>query len=615
MITTKYKKNILITECSSDKKWLMMSDIHWDNPKCKRDILKKHLDMALEQDMGIVINGDFFCLMQGKWDPRRSKKDIRPEHNVHNYLDAVIEDAVNWWSPYAQNIAWIGYGNHECYRYDTEVLTDRGWVKITDVTTDDLVATFDSNNVYYENPNAVVSKKTDALYTIEGTYTKQVVSSKHAVMFNNMEKINAEDLMVLSKSQKITEADLPHGRVKIQDDIERIPKWIELLTAVVMDATIVNHAKYQEKSNKIRIQFKLSKERKIGYIKELLEANGIEYTFTECKKTGLNKLQPYYIRIYGDDARRIFKNLGGEKKIPSYLKDCNKSEFLAMINAIKNTDANITGSSMLWTSTDKDNVDVVQSACINNGWNCKYSEHDSLSAFKNGKKQYKVLISEELKKSKKLSITREDYDGDVYCLNMPSGCFITRIDGKVAFSGNTAIIKNTETDPLQRFVDLMNYKNKTSIYTGGYGGWWKLKMKYKSHSSHAFNMKYYHGSGGGGPVTKGVIQNNRMGVMISGADCIWQGHVHELYHVIDSQESLEHNPRSGYSVKHRYVHHIRTAAYKEEYGDGEFGYHIEKGRPPKPIGSYILSFDYVIESENGSMANMLIPNFVQLRDH
>ena len=57
---------------------------------------------------------------------------------------------------------------------------------------------------------------------------------------------------------------------------------------------------------------------------------------------------------------------------------------------------------------------------------------------KNGKKQYKVLISEELKKPKKLSITKEDYDGDVYCLNMPSGCFITRIDGKVAYSGNTA---------------------------------------------------------------------------------------------------------------------------------------------------------------------------------
>ena len=619
MIKTKserHGRNIIITDCDVKQKFLMISDVHFDNPKCKRNVLKRHLDYARENEMKVAINGDFFCLMQGKYDPRRSKKDILPAHNSYNYLDLVIEEAVDWWSPYADMITFIGYGNHECYRPDTEVLTDRGWVKITDVTTDDLVATFDSNNVYYENPNAVVSKKADALYTIEGTYTKQIVSSKHAVMFNNMEKINAEDLMVLSECQKITEADLPHGRVKIQDDIERIPKWVELLTAVVMDATIVNNAKYQENSKKIRIQFKLSKERKIEYIKELLEANGIEYTFAECKKTGLNKLQPYYIRIYGDDARRIFQSLDGEKKIPSYLKDCNKSEFLAMIKAIRNTDANITGSSMLWTSTDKHNVDVVQSACINNGWNCKYSEHDSLSAFKNGKKQYKVLISEELKKSKKLSITREDYDGDVYCLNMPSGCFITRIDGKVAYSGNTAIIKNTETDPLRRFVDLLNYKNKSNVLVGGYGGWWLIRVMKKKGDDvlSTFKIKYFHGSGGGGEVTKGVIQNNRMSVRTEGADCTWQGHVHELYHVIDSKEYIQFNSHTGYSIQHKYLHHIRTACYKEEYEDGYAGYHIEKGRPPKPIGGYILSFDIDRSYTESKREWNLVPNFEQIRD-
>jgi len=614
--TVKYNRNIIVTDCLINQKFLLISDIHFDNPKCQRAVLKRHLDLAIENNMKIAVNGDFFCLMQGKYDPRRSKKDIMPQHNGNTYLDLVIQEAVDWWAPYAKSLVFIGYGNHECYFADTEVLTSFGWKKITEITTKDLVATFDSNNVYYENPNAVVSKKADALYTIEGAYTKQVVSSKHAVMFNNMDKINAEDLMVLSESQRITEADLPHGRVRLQDDVEQIPNWIELITAVVMDATIVNNAKYQENSKKIRIQFKLSKERKIKYIKELLEANGIQYTFTECKKTGLNKLQPYYIRIYGDDARRIFDSLGGVKKLPSYYKDCNKSGFLAMMNAIRNTDANVTGSSMLWTSTDKDNVDTIQAACINNGWNCKYTERDGLSAFKNGKKQYKVLISEELKKPKKLSITKEDYDGDVYCLNMPSGCFITRIDGKVAYSGNTAIIKNAETDPLQRFVDLLNHTTGSNVVTGGYGGWWVIrpmrssKMEYLS----AFKIKYFHGSGGGGEVTKGVIQNNRISVRTEGADCTWQGHVHELYHVIDSKETLRFHSKEGYTIEHKYLHHIRTACYKEEYEDGFGGYHIEKGRPPKPIGGYILSFEYDNKSYKGERDRGLIPHFTQVRD-
>ena len=72
----------------------LLSDLHWDNPKCDRNLLKKHLDYCLENDIKVMLNGDTFCLMQGKFDPRRSKKDIRPEHNKVNYLDAVIVDAL-----------------------------------------------------------------------------------------------------------------------------------------------------------------------------------------------------------------------------------------------------------------------------------------------------------------------------------------------------------------------------------------------------------------------------------------------------------------------------------------------------------------------------------------
>lgn len=89
------------------------SDLHWDNPKCKRDLLKKHLDKALEENARVILNGDTFCLMQGKYDPRKSKASILPEHNVNNYLDAVIETAVEWFKPYAEIIDVVGYGNHE----------------------------------------------------------------------------------------------------------------------------------------------------------------------------------------------------------------------------------------------------------------------------------------------------------------------------------------------------------------------------------------------------------------------------------------------------------------------------------------------------------------------
>ena len=103
----------------------ILSDLHWDNPDCDRELLKKHLDYCLEKNIPVLLNGDTFCLMQGKYDPRSSKGKVRPEHNGPNYLDRVVETAVEWFSPYAEILTVVGYGNHETSilrRQETDVI-------------------------------------------------------------------------------------------------------------------------------------------------------------------------------------------------------------------------------------------------------------------------------------------------------------------------------------------------------------------------------------------------------------------------------------------------------------------------------------------------------------
>jgi hypothetical protein len=46
-----------------------------------------------------------------------------------------------------------------------------------------------------------------------------------------------------------------------------------------------------------------------------------------------------------------------------------------------------------------------------------------------------------------------------------------------------------------------------------------------------------------------------------------------------------------YFTRHQMVHHVRTAGYKEEYGEGSGGFHVERGRPVKPLGSYWMTID------------------------
>jgi len=96
-----------------EQSFLLTSDVHFDNPKCDRDLYFKHLDQAKEKQAGVFCFGDFFCLMQSRRDKRGSKGSIRPEHNTDNYFDSVILDSADHLKPYAQNLVLFSDGNHE----------------------------------------------------------------------------------------------------------------------------------------------------------------------------------------------------------------------------------------------------------------------------------------------------------------------------------------------------------------------------------------------------------------------------------------------------------------------------------------------------------------------
>jgi hypothetical protein len=272
----KHSKNLHeIIVPTDDFQIAMLSDIHWDNPKCDWDVLRSHLDYFKKNNIPVMVNGDFFCLMQGRGDNRRNKSDIRPEHNNFRYLDSIVETAVEWWTPYADILTVIGYGNHE-----------------------------------------------------------------------------------------------------------------------------------------------------------------------------------------------------------------------------------------------------------------------------------------------------------------------------------TGVIKWQETDILQRFVDLLNLKCGTNVQVGGYGGW--LVFKIGTRNMLPYKVKYFHGSGGGGIVTKGAINLTRALELYEDFDVFTMGHIHENASRNDVRDMIQHNPSLGYQVKQRQIHLMLTGTYKEEYEDGHHGWHVERGAPPKPIGGRILRFKNIRIMKNGT---------------
>lgn len=155
----------------------------------------------------------------------------------------------------------------------------------------------------------------------------------------------------------------------------------------------------------------------------------------------------------------------------------------------------------------------------------------------------------------------------------------------------TSVIKWQETDLLQRFVDLLNYKNGSNVYTGGYGGWIILRQEITPGIESSFKIKYFHGSGGGGVVTKGALNLTRALEMYEDFDVFTMGHIHENAARNDVRDTINFNPKLGYRHEHKQLHLMLTGTYKEEYGDGSKGWHVERGAPVKPTGGRILVFE------------------------
>jgi hypothetical protein len=153
----------------------------------------------------------------------------------------------------------------------------------------------------------------------------------------------------------------------------------------------------------------------------------------------------------------------------------------------------------------------------------------------------------------------------------------------------TSIQKRHETNLTERLVQSLK-PSSDNIYVGGYSGFVVFDIHHKGTRSKSFKLYYHHGHGGGGPVTRGVIQTNRQAVYLADADLVWTGHTHDTWQVPIARVRLNQNCSA---VEHTRQVHFRGAGYKEEFGSGYDGWHIERGGPPKPIGAWWLKFSHV----------------------
>jgi hypothetical protein len=146
-----------------------------------------------------------------------------------------------------------------------------------------------------------------------------------------------------------------------------------------------------------------------------------------------------------------------------------------------------------------------------------------------------------------------------------------------------SILKRHETDLTERLAERLRAKG-SPVRTGTYSGFVRFVVTLSGGKTMSSVLWYSHGSGGGGPMTHGVLNTRRRQSFLPDADVVWSGHTHDSWIVRLAKASLT----SQGAVRMGRVHHVSTPGYKDEWSPLS-GWHIERGAPPKPIGAAWMS--------------------------
>lgn len=146
---------------------------------------------------------------------------------------------------------------------------------------------------------------------------------------------------------------------------------------------------------------------------------------------------------------------------------------------------------------------------------------------------------------------------------------------------DTAMIKHHEINPTRTL------NRRLGTHYMGYSGYYRVMFSDKGNRGRRTtrNIWYHHGYGGGGPVTKGVIQSNRRAVYTPDAHVVMTGHIHESW-ILEIRRSRI-STRGRTSIDTQY--HLQLPTYKDEW-TMKGGFHTQLGRTPRPLGCWLIRF-------------------------
>lgn len=357
-----------------------------------------------------------------------------------------------------------GYDVADCHDAATEVLTGSGWKPHSEVTEDDLVACFDleTGGLKYDHPTEVIrSTYRGQMHLYEGQrYSACVTPNHRMVLMPNWPEPKGGDgktgrprvwekgvwRFVHSSEVPSAEFKIP-GAALLEDQREAPPE-------LIYRAKFLGYWLAEGWKQSSGIALCQNEGRVHDEIIGTMDALGLTYsqrqqTYEEREKAYAPTTKWYVGRRANSELVDWVRGCGDgcdSKVIPPEAMAWPLPAKAALLAAYIDGDGTHYPSGRAAISTtSKELADQVMIISTELGRSTTISERKWPDGSKN-RRAWVVTIGAEDRPDATMCIRRNrrmvDYDGPIYCLRVPSGAYVTRRDGKVQITGNSAAFFN-----------------------------------------------------------------------------------------------------------------------------------------------------------------------------
>ena len=351
-------------------------------------------------------------------------------------------------------------GDKFCLTADHDVLTrERGWVPITDVTTEDRVAQLNrmTNTMEYVSPlETLVFDQDGDMYEVESQGVSLHVTMNHRmwvqrrdhpayelieaskivgkrVRYQSAGAVGSEDLEITIHQERFTE--------------ERMDAWLAIVGIWFAEGwTSIRPTDYI-----CRVEFAANKPRVLQKLNACCDTLQWRYNYVEST-------QKFFINHHDITHYLAQFSVGAvNKRLPQWAFDLSARQTRIFIDGMCLGDGHETATSLHYSTSSIGLRDDLQVLCQHAGWTSYYakryeaghqttmkdgrvitSTHDSWDIGIRRTRLYPTMNHGHAREQHGQTESVHPFTGKVYCLRVPSEVFLVRRHGRIVWTGNSS---------------------------------------------------------------------------------------------------------------------------------------------------------------------------------